>query len=203
MPLNTASHLMPKQVTGLIPELLLIIPFPDKLLLQGTSQGCGPIFFSMFQADICQEISSLWPPLWSSGQRSWLQIRRSQVRSRALQEKKSSGLERGPLSLVSTTEELLGRNSSGSGLESREYGSRVSSRWPPAKKLELTSLTSGGSSVGIVRLRTEATESFLSSLYSSLYIPVTLIVATRPVFVGPQNVYPNSSKWPVYHETRA
>jgi hypothetical protein len=35
-----------------------------------------------------------------------------------------SGLERGPLSLVSTTEELLGRNSSGSGLESREYGRR-------------------------------------------------------------------------------
>jgi hypothetical protein len=34
------------------------------------------------------------------------------------------GLERGPLSLVSTTEELLGRNSSGSGLESREYGRR-------------------------------------------------------------------------------
>jgi hypothetical protein len=32
------------------------------------------------------------------------------------------GLERGPLSLVSTTEELLGRNSSGSGLENREYG---------------------------------------------------------------------------------
>jgi hypothetical protein len=32
------------------------------------------------------------------------------------------GLEQGPLSLVSTTEELLGRNSSGSGLENREYG---------------------------------------------------------------------------------
>jgi hypothetical protein len=32
------------------------------------------------------------------------------------------GLERGPLSLVSTTEGLLGRNSSGSGLENREYG---------------------------------------------------------------------------------
>jgi hypothetical protein len=29
------------------------------------------------------------------------------------------GLERGPLSLVSTNEELLGRNSSGSGLKSR------------------------------------------------------------------------------------
>jgi hypothetical protein len=34
------------------------------------------------------------------------------------------GLERGPLSLVSTTEELLGRNSSASGLETREYGRR-------------------------------------------------------------------------------
>jgi hypothetical protein len=32
------------------------------------------------------------------------------------------GLKRGPLSLVSTTEELLGRNISGSGLENREYG---------------------------------------------------------------------------------
>jgi hypothetical protein len=32
------------------------------------------------------------------------------------------GLERGPLSLVSTIEELLGRKTSGSGLENREYG---------------------------------------------------------------------------------
>jgi hypothetical protein len=32
------------------------------------------------------------------------------------------GRERGPLSLVSTIEELFGRNSSGSGLENREYG---------------------------------------------------------------------------------
>jgi hypothetical protein len=38
------------------------------------------------------------------------------------------GLERGPLSLVSTTEELLERNGSGSGLEIREYGSRDPSR---------------------------------------------------------------------------
>jgi hypothetical protein len=30
------------------------------------------------------------------------------------------GLERGPLSLVRTTEEQLGRNSSGSGLENRD-----------------------------------------------------------------------------------
>jgi hypothetical protein len=36
------------------------------------------------------------------------------------------GLERGPLSLVSTIEELLGRKSSGSGLENRDYGLRGS-----------------------------------------------------------------------------
>jgi hypothetical protein len=38
------------------------------------------------------------------------------------------GLEQGPLSLVSTTEELLQRKSSDSGLESREYGRRDPSR---------------------------------------------------------------------------
>jgi hypothetical protein len=37
------------------------------------------------------------------------------------------GLERGPLSLVSTTEKLLERKNSGSGLESRDYGRRDSS----------------------------------------------------------------------------
>jgi hypothetical protein len=42
--------------------------------------------------------------------------------------KKVVGLERGPLSLVSTLEELLGRNSNGSGLERRECGRRDSSR---------------------------------------------------------------------------
>jgi hypothetical protein len=41
------------------------------------------------------------------------------------------GLKRGPLSLVSTVEELLGGGkSSGSGLESREYGRKDPSRWP-------------------------------------------------------------------------
>jgi hypothetical protein len=40
------------------------------------------------------------------------------------------GLERGPLSLMSTTEELLDRKSSGSCLENREYGCRNPSRWP-------------------------------------------------------------------------
>jgi hypothetical protein len=48
------------------------------------------------------------PPLWSSCQSSWLQIRRPGFDSRHFQ-KKVVGLERGPLSLVSTTEELLDR----------------------------------------------------------------------------------------------
>jgi hypothetical protein len=40
------------------------------------------------------------------------------------------GLERGPLSLVSTTEELLGRKSSGSCLENRDYGHGDPLHWP-------------------------------------------------------------------------
>jgi hypothetical protein len=40
------------------------------------------------------------------------------------------GLERGPLSLMGTTKELLGRNDSGSGLENREYGRGDPLRWP-------------------------------------------------------------------------
>jgi hypothetical protein len=39
------------------------------------------------------------------------------------------GLKRGPLSLMSRIEELLERKSSGSGLESREYGRRDLARW--------------------------------------------------------------------------
>jgi hypothetical protein len=48
-------------------------------------------------------------PLWSSGQSSWLQIRRPGFDSRHYQKKIVVGLERGPLSLVSSTEELLHR----------------------------------------------------------------------------------------------
>jgi hypothetical protein len=57
------------------------------------------------------------PTLWSSGQSSWLHIRRPGFDSRHYQERKVVGLEWGTLSLVSTTEELLGRKSSGSCLE--------------------------------------------------------------------------------------
>jgi hypothetical protein len=45
-------------------------------------------------------------------------------------------LERGPLSLMSTTEELLGIESSGFGLESRDYGHR-----DPPRRLRDTPLS--------------------------------------------------------------
>jgi hypothetical protein len=77
------------------------------------------------------------------------------------------GLERGPLILLSATEELLGRKSSGSGLEKREYGRRGSAaltmRHPLYAKVGITTPTSGGRSVGVVRVRTQATK--ISLLY--------------------------------------
>jgi hypothetical protein len=77
------------------------------------------------------------------------------------------GPERGPLSLVSIIEEILARKISGSGLEIREYGRRDTSRWPRGtlypNKLALTSPTSGGHSVGMVRSRTQAPEFFINA----------------------------------------
>jgi hypothetical protein len=54
-----------------------------------------------------------WPPLWSSGQRSLLQVQRSEFDSRHYQIFwETVGLERGPLGLVSKIYELLGRKNS-------------------------------------------------------------------------------------------
>jgi hypothetical protein len=68
------------------------------------------------------------------------------------------GLELGPLSLVRTTEELLGRNSSGSGQQNRDWrpgGSvALTTQHPLSAKVGTTSPRSGGRSVGIVRSRT-------------------------------------------------
>jgi hypothetical protein len=71
------------------------------------------------------QCSSTWgSPLRSSGQsfqRSGFDSRRYHISREVV------GLERGLLSLVSTTEELLGgKKSSGSGLKIREYGRRAS-----------------------------------------------------------------------------
>jgi hypothetical protein len=63
-------------------------------------------------------------------------------------------LERGPLSLVSTTEEVFEGQSSGSSLETgitTEGIRRADSATPlHPQNLALTSLTSGGRSVGII-----------------------------------------------------
>jgi hypothetical protein len=57
------------------------------------------------------------PLLWSGGQSSWLQMQKSAFDSRLCQFFwQVVGLERGPLSLVNTIEELLERKSSGCGL---------------------------------------------------------------------------------------
>jgi hypothetical protein len=92
--------------------------------------------------------------LWSRGHTSWLQVQRSSfdsLRHQIFWE--VVGLERDPLSLLSTTAELIGIKCSDSGLESREYGRRNLSLWPRGtlcpQKLTPTSLKSGGRSVGI------------------------------------------------------
>jgi hypothetical protein len=108
-------------------------------------------------------MATLRQPLWSSGQSSWLQVLRSGVDSRSYHMfLEVVGLERGPLSLVNTIEELLEKNSSRSGLENRDYGRRDPSRWQRdslyPQNMALTSLPSGGRSVGLVRSQTEVTE---------------------------------------------
>jgi hypothetical protein len=71
------------------------------------------------------------PPLWSSGQSSWLKTQWSGFHSRRYQIFwEVVDLERGPFSLVSTTEELLERKSSGSGLEIENTALGDRSRWP-------------------------------------------------------------------------
>jgi hypothetical protein len=115
----------------------------------------------------------LWPPLWSSGQSSWQQILRSGFDSRRYQILwVVVGLERGPLRLVSTIEELLGRKRSGFGLENLKYGRGDPLCWPLntlyPQKLALSPPTSGGHWVGIVRSRTKATE--LCFLFCSLFV---------------------------------
>jgi hypothetical protein len=77
------------------------------------------LFPYVFKSRCCIYISYVWLLLWSSGHCSWLQIQKFWVWFTAL-----------PLSLVSTIEELLGRNSRCSCLENREYGRRDPLCWP-------------------------------------------------------------------------
>jgi hypothetical protein len=137
---GTTEELLERKNTD--PEVRVPFPaLPDCLRSSGSGTGST------------QPREYNWLPLWSSGHRSWLQI---QILWGAV------GLERGPLSLVSTIVELLGKKNCGSGLGSREYGRRDPSRWPRGtlypRKLALTSLASGGRSVGIGRSWAQATQ---------------------------------------------
>jgi hypothetical protein len=100
------------------------------------------------------------PPLWSNDQSSWLQIQRAGFNSRRYQDFwEAVDLERGPLGLMITTEELTWKKSS-SGLENRDYGLGDLSRWPRDSPLSLN-LTGGGCSVGIIRSQRKDTELLL------------------------------------------
>jgi hypothetical protein len=81
------------------------------------------------------------------------------------------GVERGPLSLVRISEELLEWKSSGSGSRKPRL-TAVGIRFADTfyqQMLELTSSASGGRSVGIVYLRTKAREFSLVLLVLKLY----------------------------------
>jgi hypothetical protein len=95
------------------------------------------------------------------GQSSWLQIRRPVFDSRHYQ-KKVVGLEGGALSLVSTTEEPFDRKVAAPvyKIENTAIGIRHADHVAPSilNKLTITSPTSGGRSVGIVRSRAQTVE---------------------------------------------
>jgi hypothetical protein len=105
----------------------------------------------------------------------------ARVRFPALpEEKKVLRLERGPLSLVSTTEELLDRKVTAPVWKTKNtaVGIRHADHVAPSirEKLAITSPTSGSRSVGIVRSRTQTVEFFrvlalsLSHLSASVYV---------------------------------
>jgi hypothetical protein len=119
-------------------------------------------------------MSPHWPPLWSSGQSSWLQIRRPGFYSPALPEKKSGGSGTGSTQPREYNWGATWEKSSGSCLENREYGRNDPSRWPYGtlypQKLAITLPTSGGRSVGVVRSRTQTMEFFyVATLLSVLW----------------------------------
>jgi hypothetical protein len=110
-------------VTKLIQLITLqLLSFLSIFVLLRADMGLVTVWWSMLNTmlicKVCNYVPScilfcmgqnVWPPLWSSGQSSWLQIRRPGFDSRHYQKKKVVGLEWGALSLMSTTEELLDR----------------------------------------------------------------------------------------------
>jgi hypothetical protein len=105
-------------------------------------------------------LASCWPPLSSNGQSSWLQIQRSRVRLPALPDFLRSSLS-GTMS-TQPREDNWGASWMEKSRKSRltAVGIRCANHATPLypQTLALTSPTSGGRSVDIVRLRTKATE---------------------------------------------
>jgi hypothetical protein len=101
---------------------------------------------------------------------------------------------------VRTTEELLWRKRSGSGLGNREYSCRDPLRWPRntlyPRNLALTSPKIGGHSVGIVRSLTKATE-FVFFVFSKDVIPVWLKVGIHNPLPSPfvSSLQTSSPSW--------
>jgi hypothetical protein len=114
------------------------------------------------------------------------------------------GLERGPLSLVSTTEELLDKKSSGSCLENREYAHRDPSRWPCGtlypQKLATTSQRSSGRSVGIVRSRTQTMEFVCFFFFCLFSILPSILFDIFQISRGEPVVLPASVSQSVYNK---
>jgi hypothetical protein len=110
-----------------------------------------------------------WPPLWSSGQSSWLQIQRSRARFPVLPDFLRISVA-GTWS-AEPLEDNWGatwKDSSGSGLKPKlmAVGIRCADHATTLSvKLPLTSPTNGGRSVGTVRWRTEAPEFFFVDNY--------------------------------------
>ena len=149
-----------------IPRPLLYcveLPIVNGCFVTGRDRGNTSV-----KCEECCDNSNYWyiyiyiSPLWSSGQSFWLQIQRSRIRFPALPDfLSSSGSGTGSTQSREPREVNWGAtwmNEKSSG--SRSVGTRCADHVTPLypQKLALTSPTGGGCSVGIVRVRTKATE---------------------------------------------
>jgi hypothetical protein len=103
---NSSFHLFPREGSVAVVVILTCRLYSSLQHCRTSVRDMHEAFQIPYVYDYITQ--SCRPPLWSSGQSSWLQIRTPGFDSRHYQ-KKVVGLEWGALSLVSTTEELLDR----------------------------------------------------------------------------------------------
>jgi hypothetical protein len=122
-----------------------------------------------------------WPPLWSSDQSSWLQIQTPWPDSRRYQIFwQVVGFGRGPLTIVFKFEELLYIKKKRLRSRKPRIGSTDPSCWPRNTfYLQKLALTSGGRSLGIVLLPTQATEFVLLQDKAQLQALVNTVINIR------------------------